>query len=55
MLIRFCNVHHFGDDTNLLHFSKSVVRVNKYINLHMKNVTVWLNANNISLDVTKLS
>ena len=25
--LRFCKVHHFGDDTNLIHFSKSVYRL----------------------------
>ena len=34
------------DDTNLLHFSK-------YINLDMKNLSDWLNANKISLNVKK--
>ena len=37
--IKFCKVHHFADDTNLLHFSKSVNKLNKYINLDMKNLT----------------
>ena len=51
--IKFCKVHHFADDTNLLHFSKSVSKLNKYINLDMKNLTDWLNANKISLNVEK--
>ena len=38
------------DDTNLVHFSKSV---NKYINIGMKNLTNWLNAKKISLNVKK--
>ena len=33
LAINFCKVHHFADDTNLLHFSKSVNKLNKYINL----------------------
>ena len=41
--IEFCKVHHFSDDTNLLHFSKLVNKLNKYINLDMKNLTDWLN------------
>ena len=51
--IKFCKVHHFANDTNLLHFSKLVSKLNKYINLDMKNLTDWLNANKISLNVEK--
>ena len=51
--MKFCKVHHFADDTNLLQFSKSVDKLNKYINLDMKNLTDWLNANKISLNVKK--
>ena len=51
--LKFCNVHHFADDTNLLHFSKSIYRLNKCINLDLKNLTYWLNANRISLNVKK--
>ena len=36
LAIKFCKVHQFADDTNLLHFSKSVNKFNKYINLDMK-------------------
>ena len=52
-VIQFCKVHHFADDTNLLHFNKSVAKLNKLVNLDMKNLTVWLNANKISLNVDK--
>ena len=41
--IKFCKVHHFADDTNLVHFSKSVIKLNKYINIDMENSTSWLN------------
>ena len=51
--IKFCKVHHIADDTNLLHFSKSITKLNKYVNLDMKNFTDWLNANKISLNVRK--
>ena len=49
--LKFCKVHHFADDTNLIHFSKSVYRLNKYVNLDLKNLTYWLNANRILLNV----
>ena len=31
--IKFCKVHHFVDDTNILYFSKSITKLNKYVNL----------------------
>ena len=51
--LKFCKVHHFADDTNLIHFSKSVNRLNKHVNLDLKYLTYWLNANKISLNVKK--
>ena len=51
--INFCKVHHFADDTNLVHFSKSANKLNKWINVDMKNLTNWLNANKISLNIKK--
>ena len=51
--IKFCKVHHFADDTNLLPFSKSITKVNKYVNFDVKNLTHWLNANKISPNVQK--
>ena len=51
--LKFCKIHHFADDANLIHFSKSVYRLNKYVNLDLKNLTYWLNANRISLNVKK--
>ena len=50
---RFCKDHHFADDTNLICFSKSVYRLNKYVILDLKNLTYWLNANRISPNVKK--
>ena len=43
----------FCYDTNLLNFNKSVAKLNKLANLDKKNLTVWLNANKISLNVEK--
>ena len=42
--IRFCHVHHFVDDTNLLHINKSPEILNKLINYDLKHL---LNANKI--------
>ena len=51
--IKFCKVHHFADDTNLLHFTDSVKKLNKSINYDLKQLTHWLNANKIALNVKK--
>ena len=51
--LKFCKVHHFADDTNLIYLNKSVNRLNKYVNLDLKNLTYWINANRISLNVKK--
>ena len=53
--LKVFNVHHFSDDKNLIHFSKSVYRLNKYLKCDLKNLTYWLNANRVSLNVKKLS
>ena len=51
--LQFCKVHHFADDINLLHFSKSVNKLNECVNLDFKNLTYWLNTKKISLNVKK--
>ena len=38
---------------NLLHLNKSFAKLTKTVNQDMKNLTVWLNANKISLNVEK--
>ena len=50
---QYCKVHHFADDTNLFHTSKSVKNLNKQINRDMKHLNNWLSANKISLNVEK--
>ena len=51
--IKLCKVYHFADDTNLLHFSKSITKLNRYVDLDIKNLTDCLNTNKISLNVQK--
>ena len=51
--ILYCKVHHFADDTNLLHTNKSVKNLNKLVNHGMKQLNNWLSANKISLNVKK--
>ena len=52
--IKFCKVHHFADDTNLLCLSNSIKKLNKLVNADLKHLLHWLNANNISLNVKKI-
>ena len=51
--LKFSKNHHFPDDANLIDFIKSVNRLNKHVNLDLKNLTYWLNANKIALNVEK--
>ena len=51
--IKFCKVHHFADDTNLLHISNSILKLNKFVNFDLKTLSNWLNANKISLNASK--
>ena len=51
--IRYCSVHHFADDTNLLNYNNSVRRMNKQGNQDLKILTNWLNANRFCLNVSK--
>ena len=46
-------IHHFADDTTLLHINSSIKKLNKAINSDLRNLTNWFNANNISLNVSK--
>ena len=49
--IKFCKVHHFADDTNLLCLSNSIKKLSKLVNADLKHLLNWLNANKISLNV----
>ena len=49
--IKFCKVHHFDDDTNLLCLSNSIKKLNKLVNADSKPLANWLNANKVSLNV----
>ena len=51
--IKFCKVHHFADDTNLLCMSNSIKKLNKLVNADLKHLVHWLYANKISLNVKK--
>ena len=51
--IRYCSVHHFADDTNLLNNKNSVKRINEEANQDLKNLKNWLNGNKICLNISK--
>ena len=51
--IRYCFVCHFVDNTNLLNYNNSLKRMNKQFNIDLKNLTNWLNANKICLNLSK--
>ena len=51
--IKFCNVHHFADNTNLLCLGNSIKKLNKLVNADLKRLVKLLNANKISLSVKK--
>ena len=51
--IKFCKIHHFVDDTNLLCLSNSIKKLNKLVNANLKRLVHWLHANKISLNVRK--
>ena len=49
----FCMVYNFADDTNLLRLSNSIKKLNKPVNVDLKHLVNWLNANKISFSVEK--
>ena len=51
--IKYSEVHHFADDTNLLNFNNCVKSINKRVIYDLKNLPNWLKTNKIYLNVTK--
>ena len=51
---QFQTYNHFEDDTNLLNYNNnSVNRMNKQSNQDLGNLTNWVNANKICLNINK--
>ena len=46
-------IHHFVNDSNILYCSKSLKKINKYINHDLSQIVQWLRANRISLNASK--
>ena len=51
--MKYCNVHHFADDTNLLNFNNSIKKINKEVEHDLKHLSYWLNTHKIFLSVSK--
>ena len=51
--LKYCNTLHFADDTCLLLKNKKLKKMRKYLNIDLRNLSNWLNANKISLNVSK--
>ena len=51
--VTYSIIHHFADDANLLRCSKSLKKINKYVNHDLSQVVQWLRANRISLNANK--
>ena len=52
-IVKYSDIHHFTDDTNLLYASKSIKDINRKVNFDLKNIIYWLRANKISLNADK--
>ena len=51
--IKYCKVHYFADETNILCLSSSIKKLKKLVNADLKRLDNWLNANKISLNIKK--
>ena len=46
-------MHHFAYDTDFLNFNSCVKSLNKQVNYNFKNLSNWLQAHKLSLNVRK--
>ena len=53
MAVKYSEVHHFADDTNLLNFNSCVKSITQQVNYDLKKLSNWLKAKKISLNVGK--
>ena len=51
--LKYCKVHHFIDNTNLLNFNNSTKKINKQVGDELEYISNRLNANKICLNVSK--
>ena len=52
-LFRFSSPFHFADDTGLLNIQDSIRAITKTLNKDLRELSFWLNANKIALNVAK--
>ena len=51
--IKFWQVHHFADDTNLLCLGDSIKKLNKLVNADLKQLANWINTKKILPNIKK--
>ena len=51
--IKFSQSFHFADDACLLNIQNTISKINKSLNKDLKELSFWLNANKIALNVKK--
>ena len=51
--IKFSRSFHFADDTCLLNIQNTISKINRGLNKDLKELSFWLNANKIALNVGK--
>ena len=51
--IRFWKAYHFADDTSITQFNQSLERLSEQVNKDLSNLSNWLRANKLSLNVKK--
>ena len=51
--MKYCKVHHFADDTDLLNFNNSIKKINNHVGHDLKYLSYWLNTNKTCLNVSK--
>ena len=51
--VKYSEVYHFADDTNMLLSRSSLETLAKWMNFDLKNLSQWLKTNKLSFNVTK--
>ena len=51
--LKYSTASHFADDTCLLYAARKTKSIESYLNYDLKNLSDWLHANRLSLNVTK--
>ena len=54
LVTEHADMHHFADNTSLLHGHKSIKKINQIIVFEIKKIVHWFRANKISLNSHKI-